>query len=202
MFSHTWQLASTKKFPGVTVRILPCAAENLVSRLLDTDTHLGVISSEMANQSMEHQTLYIDNIILIVPPDHPWTKEKAEIPAHMLLNEKILMREASSGTRKVVMNELLKNDINYDDLDIFLELGNSEGIVEIVAAGHGIAFVSALVAKAALESGRIASVGVQNLIMYRRVFMVRKAIHTPHRVTEAFWNFVHTPANKDLLPMP
>lgn len=190
-----------QRFPSVSVKILPCAPENLVSRLLENNAHLGLISSEMTDQSMEHQTLYIDTVNLIVPPNHPWNKEE-EISPTQILDEKIIMREANSGTRKVVMTELLKSDINYDDLDVFLELGNAEGIVESVAAGYGIAFVSNLVAKSAIESGRVAIVKLSNLTMHRRVFLVRKAIAAPHRVTEAFWNFVHDPSNKDLLPTP
>ncbi|HKJ26410.1 MAG TPA: LysR family transcriptional regulator, partial [Anaerolineales bacterium] len=170
------------RFPGVFIRILPCAPENLVSRLLENQAHLGAISSEMTDQSMEYQTLYIDTINLIVPIDHHWVGNDP-INASQILEEKIIMREISSGTRKVVMTELLQSDINYDDLNVFMELGNAEGIVEIVAAGHGIAFVSSMVAKPALESGRIATVNIKDLTMHRQVFLVRKAIHSPHRVT-------------------
>jgi DNA-binding transcriptional LysR family regulator len=190
-----------ERFPGVTVKILPCAPENLVSRLLDDRANLGLVSSEMADKSMESQTLYVDTIQLIANQQHPWAKWD-KVPAAEILDERIIMREANSGTRKVIMTELSKSDINYDDLNVFLELGNAEGVVEIVAAGYGVAFVSSLVAKAAQEAGRIVSINIEDLTLHRRVFLVRKSIHTPHRVTEAFWSFVHDPSNKDLLPMP
>lgn len=190
-----------ERFPGVIIRILPCAPSSLVSRLLENRAHLGLISSEMADHSLESQTLYVDTIRLIIPPDHPWTSRKM-ISASDILDERIIMREEDSGTRKVIMSELLKSDINYDDLNIFIELGNAEGILELVAGGYGISFLSSLVCRSAIQAGRIATIEVEGLTMHRRIFMVRKAIHSPHRVTEAFWSFVHDPSNQDLLPMP
>lgn len=189
------------QFPGVHISILPCAAAQMVSRLLENEAHLGVISSEMVDQSMESQTLYVDTIKLIVPLEHAFTKQEKIHPAD-LLTENIISREAESGTRKVVLSELAKHDISYDDLNIFLELGNAEGIVQMVSAGYGVAFVSELIADEAVESDKVAVVDVEDLILLRRVFMVRKAIQTPHRVTEAFWTFVHDPMNRDILPTP
>lgn len=190
-----------ERFPGVYIKILPCAPTSLIPRLLENQAHLGLISSEMMDNSMESQTLYVDTIQLITATNHPWASRKM-ISAPEILEEPIIMREENSGTRKAIMAELLKSDISHDDLNIFLELGNAEGIIEVVAAGYGISFVSNLVSKSAVQAGRIAVVNVENFIMHRRVFMMRKAIHSPHRVTEAFWSFVHDPSNEDLLPLP
>ncbi|MCB2178569.1 LysR family transcriptional regulator [bacterium] len=188
-------------FPGVHISILPCAPEQMVRRLLDNEAHLGVVSSEMIDPSMESQTLYVDTIHLLVPIEHPFVQAEKVYPAD-LLNENIISREPGSGTRRVVLSELAKHDISYDDLNVFLELGNAEGIVQMVAAGYGIAFVSELIANEALDSKKVAVVKVEELTLLRRVFMVRKAIQTPLRVTEAFWTFVHDPMNKDILPTP
>lgn len=189
------------QFPGVHISILPCAPEQMVRKLLENEAHLGLVSSEMVDSSMESQTLYVDTIHLLVPIDHSFVQQEKVYPAD-LLTENIISREATSGTRKVVLSELAKHDISYDDLNIFLELGNAEGIVQMVAAGYGIAFVSELIANEALSSNKVAVVKVEELVLLRRVFLVRKAIQTPLRVTEAFWTFVHDPMNQDILPTP
>jgi len=189
------------RFPGVQVSILPCAPKNIMARLLDDDAHLAIISSEITDQNMEGQTLYVDTIRLIVPLNHPWTKV-GQITASDLVEENIIMREPSSGTRQVVLSELSRHDIVYDDLKIFLELGNAEGIVQAVSAGYGVSFVSNLIARGAIKSGEVAIVEIEDWELHRRVFMLRKAFQAPNRVTEAFWSFVHDPSNKDLLPTP
>ncbi len=63
----------------------------------------------------------------------------------------MIIREPTSGTRRVLMTELAKHDITFDDLNINLELGNAEAIVRTVEAGFGVSFVSSLATDWALK---------------------------------------------------
>jgi len=98
-----------------------------------------------------------------------------------------------------LFTELAKHDIQIDDLNIFLELGNAEAIVRTVEAGFGVSFVSSMAADWALELGRVAAVPVTDLELLRTIYMVRRTLETPNRPQEVFWNFVHDPANADLI---
>ena len=40
------------------------------------------------------------------------------------------------------------------------------------------------------------------LELRRTIFMIRRTLEVPHRAQEAFWGFVHDPANADLLRLP
>ena len=188
-----------ERFPDVRVSILPCASREVAQKLLEDEANLAVVSSELHGQALESQTLYTDTIKLIVPADHPWTRLKRISPAD-LLSQRIIMREEESGTHRVLVSELAKNDITVDDLDVFLELGNAEGIVQAVCAGYGVSFVSPQLAEDAIALGKVKTVEIEDWALYRRVYLVRKTLHTPQRVTDAFWSFVHDPSNKDLLP--
>jgi DNA-binding transcriptional LysR family regulator len=116
-----------------------------------------------------------------------------------LLDEPLLMREPTSGTRRRILTELAKHDIGLDDLDIFLELGNAEAIARTVEAGYGVSFISTLATDYALNLGRVISVPVTDFDLQRTIYMVRRELDTPNRAQEAFWNFVHDPSNADLL---
>ena len=37
--------------------------------------------------------------------------------------------------------------------------------------------------------------------MRRKVYMMRKRLEEPHRAQEAFWSFVHSPVNLDLIKL-
>jgi LysR family transcriptional regulator, low CO2-responsive transcriptional regulator len=190
-----------QQYPQVRVSIPSCAQEDVVSYLLERDAHLGVVSREIYSPEMESQEFFRDSIALIVPANHPWAA-RPSIDPDELLEEPMILREPTSGTRRVVMEELAKNDITVDDLNVFLELGNAEAIVRTVAAGYGVAFVSILAAECPLARGQIASVAVNSLNLKREIFMVRKSLVTPHRPQEAFWSFVHDATNADLLQLP
>jgi len=188
-------------YPGVRARILSCTPEDVTIKLLGGDVHIGVLSHEIITADLESQEFFQDTITLIVPPDHRWAFRKVIEPSE-LLEEPIIIREETSGTRQVVLSELSKFDIGLDDLNIFMELGNAEAIVRTVAAGYSIAFVSKLATACPLERGNVVDLDVQGLNLNRTIYMARNPNSAPHRPRDAFWGFIHAPENADLIRLP
>jgi DNA-binding transcriptional LysR family regulator len=139
------------RYPGIKVRILACGPEHAALNLLEGEAHIGVVSSEVSDASLESQKFFRDTITLIVPPDHRWALRKTIEPTE-IIEEKIIMREETAGTRRVVLTELAKHDISLDDLKVFMEVGNAEAIVGTVAAGYGISFVSTMAVSATCKN--------------------------------------------------
>ncbi|MEX1247733.1 MAG: LysR family transcriptional regulator [Anaerolineales bacterium] len=190
-----------KRYPGIRARILTCRPERAAMDLMEGEAHIGVVSSELNDPNFEAQHFFNDNVILIAPAGHPWAR-RASIEPHELLDEQLILREPESGTRRVLLEELAKHDINVDDLRILMELGNAEAIVATVAAGYGVSFVSALAAIDQIKQGSLISVPVEDMTLVRYIYMIRKKITAPHRPSDVFWGFVHIPENADLLSLP
>jgi DNA-binding transcriptional LysR family regulator len=190
-----------QRFPGVKVRILACMPEEVTIRLLEGEAHIGVFSREVPEAGLESQEFFRDTITLIVPANHRWAFRKNIEPGE-LLEEPLIIREETSGTRRVVLSELAKFDISLDDLNTFMELGNAEAIVRTVAAGYGVAFVSKLATACPLERGNVVDIDVDGLDLKRTIHMARKAGSSPHRPRDAFWGFIHAPENVDLIHLP
>jgi DNA-binding transcriptional LysR family regulator len=188
-------------YPGVKVRILACTPEDVTVKLLDGEAHIGVLSHEIQSASLEIQEFFRDKISLIVSANHRWAYRKVIEPSE-LLEEPIIIREETSGTRQVVLSELAKFDISLDDLNIFMELGNAEAIVRTVAAGYGISFVSRLATSCPHERGSVIEIDVEGLNLGRTIYMVRNTNINPHRPRDVFWSFIHAPENADLIRMP
>lgn len=184
--------------PGVMVSILACTSENVVPHIMEDDANLGVVSYDACGGPLECQEFFNDHIILIAPPDHKWAS-RSEISPAELIEEPFIIRESTSGSRKVMLAELGKHDISLDDMNIFLEVGNAEAIVKTVEAGFGVSFVSNLAANWALDCHRVIKVPIAGVDLHRKVYMVRKHIQVPNRVVETFWGFVHHPNNTDIL---
>jgi DNA-binding transcriptional LysR family regulator len=166
--------------------------ENVVHNILGREADLGVLSFEIINPSLETQEFFNDSISLIVSTNHPWAYRRSIEPSE-LLEEPLIIREPTSGTRRVLLEELAKHDISIDDLNIFLEVGNAEAIVRTVAEGYGIAFVSTLAIQCPLERGSVAEIPVTGLKLMRKIYMVRKSLDTPRRPKETFWSFMYVP---------
>lgn len=189
------------KNPGVRITIMPCSQENIFLSLLGGDADLGVASKEIGQSELECQYFFTDHISLIIPSSHPWADRKSIDPEE-LIKEPMLIRESSSGTRRVLQSELAKHDISLENINIFLEVGNAEAIVSAVSAGIGISFVSKMASAYARAWGCVVEIPVNDLDLQRRICIGRKIIGTPNRVMGAFWNFIHTQENADLLQLP
>jgi len=150
-----------QQHPGVKISLLACTQENVVPRLMQEEADLGVVSYDACGGELECQEFFQDHIVLIVPADHPWAARQHIEPAE-LLRTPFIMREPTSGTRKVMLAEFGKHDINPEDMDIFLEMGNAEAIVKTVEAGFGVSFVSRLSAGWALNRGTVVEVPVSD----------------------------------------
>jgi DNA-binding transcriptional LysR family regulator len=190
-----------QRFPGIQVSIPACASEQVTLNLLEGNAQLGVISREVFDQKLEAQEFFHDRISLIVPAGHRLAN-RASIEPAALLDEPIIMREPTSGTRRVVLEELAKHDISLEDLNVFLELGNAEALVRTVADGYGVGFVSTLAATDPLERGSVVDIPVDGLNLERTIYMVRNGIGETNRPRDVFWSFVHSPENADLLRLP
>jgi len=190
-----------QRFPRIRVSILACMPPDVAHRLLEGEVNLGVVSTEINDPGLEYQVFFQDSINLIVSRDHPWAVRTSVEPEE-IINEPVIMREPTSGTRRVMLSELAKYDISQDDLNVFLELGNAEAIVRTVAAGYGISFVSSLASACPLERGNVVDVPVRGLNLRRTIYMIRTKLTTPNRAQDAFWSFIHDRGNLDLLKLP
>jgi len=187
-----------KRYDGIQVNILACTPPHIVPQLLEGDANLGVISSELNEPGTEHQIFFKDYLTLIAPADHPWAV-RSQIEPEDLLAEPLIIREASSGTLRMMLTELAKYDIALDDLNVLMTLGNTEAIVHTIGAGYGVGFVSRLAAECCLERGKVVEIPIPALKLTRNIYMVRPKTESSHRAQEVFWSFVHDPENKDLL---
>jgi DNA-binding transcriptional LysR family regulator len=188
------------RHPGVRTRLLRCNPETVIDNLLDGDANLGVVSYEVPNKEIEQQPFFEDRIIVIAPRNHPFVTQDKILPEE-LLNEPVIMREETSGTRKIVLTELARHDISLEDLNYFMEVGNAEAIVRTVAAGYGISFVSKLASACALERGNIVAIPIEGLDLVRTIFMARRRLKETNRTVDAFWRFVHDQSNIDLIEL-
>ncbi len=188
-------------YPGVQIFIQPCVRQEMTSRLLSEDADLGVVSSEVRENDLECQYFFTDHISLIVPEKHPLSRRDSIEPSE-LLEVPIILREPSSGTRCTLESELAKHDISFDEMNVLMEVGNAEAIVQAVAGNLGVSFVSRIASAYARAWGGVVDVPVEGLNLERRIYIARRKLSHPNLVRDAFWAFIHSPENEDVLALP
>jgi len=178
-----------KDFPQVRVNVHISSRKAVINRVLTGDYAFAVSSMKIENKDLEYKPLFKDKIILIVPPDHPWTKYPSILPDD-LLDQPLILREELAGTREVLLAGLLAQGISPDMLNIVMELGNAEAIEMAVEEGIGISFVSKLAAMRGLALGTIEEVAIECMPLERIIYITRNIRIPLSRAQAEFWNFL------------
>jgi DNA-binding transcriptional LysR family regulator len=185
-------------YPLVRINVQVTSRNSVLEKMAVGDVALGVSSKRIDQRDLEYRDFFTDDVILIVPADHPWSGY-ARIYPDDLLDEPIILREEVAGTREVLFDALRQRDIYPEMLNVAMELGNAEAIVMAVEEGIGVAFVSRLAAARGLELGNIQEVIVDGMSLHRSISMVRNNHIPPTRAQIEFWDFVNTKEAQDKL---
>ena len=87
------------------------------------------------------------------------------------------MREYGSGTLEVIENSLLKKNLRLSDLNIMLNLGNTESIKSFISEADCTAMVSVRSILKELKAGAVKIIDIRDIEIIRKLRFL-----TPHRV--------------------
>lgn len=177
------------QYPHVRIRVSEMRRSAVVEEVLAQATNFGVVGKLVEHRDIEHQLLFEDQVVLIVPIDHPWAKGGKVTPKD-LIGQPFIRREYRSGTCELLYAALSQHGIQPDMLSTVMELGNAEAVEMAVEKKAGIAFISQLVASRALALGRVKKVVVEGLNVSQKIYLCRHAANTFTVAETKFWEFV------------
>jgi len=158
-----------QEYSGIDLRLEIANTEQVQQRLIEGTLDVGLTEGFLEHPELEAAVFREDEMVVIAPPDHPLLLE-GPVTAERLCREPFVVREEGSGTRAVVEHAFTERGLTLRPV---MSLGNIEAIKRAVAAGVGIAMVSALTVGLELETGKLAVVSVRDLF-------VRRPLHRLH----------------------
>ena len=114
-----------------------------------------------------------DRLVLITPKGHPLAAT-AEVALGDLKGQDFITRERGSGTRAAYEKAFKDAGFALADLNTVAEMGTSEGVIQAVENGAGIAIVSELAAQEAIELGKVVALQVPLLRMVRDFWIITR----------------------------
>jgi DNA-binding transcriptional LysR family regulator len=167
------------EYPQVEVRMTISDTAGVVTSLLADEADIGVIGSVIKRPGLRLERLVSDEIILAVPPDHPFAG-KEEVTVDQLSGQPLLLREEGSGTRRSVEAALSRAGLALPMENVRLILGSTQAILQAVEQGIGLGFVSARAATQAQANGYLACVTLAGVDLGRELYLAFQ----PRRVGE------------------
>jgi len=129
--------AFRERYPGVQMAVSSGNAHEVWRDLMEGRADVVIVANPPKDQRAEVMAIHRCALQVLVGIDHPWAKRSA-LSISDLVAQPAILREPQSNTRRTL--ERILDDTNTR-LDVMLELGGREAILEAVAAGLGIGFV-------------------------------------------------------------
>lgn len=162
-----------KGYPDTTVRLSIQDSAEVAAAVADGTTELGVSGAKSSLKGLEHEQLWEDELVLIVPPGHPWARRKSVEPGQ-LLSEPFVLREAGSGTRARMERQLAQAlGVEHPELSVAAELGSSAAVKTAVIAGLGVSVISSRAVAEEAKHGALVVVPLAGLKLPRSFYLVR-----------------------------
>lgn len=147
-------VAYSGRYPLVELRIRIGNTAESVAAVCEGSADLGLIEGEAAGPWLHMDLVARDKLVLVVGAGHPWSSRPPRLPAE-LFQTRWAMREAGSGTRSSFEHAIQQFGLAPKDIPVAMELPSNEALCAAVAAGSLAAVVSASVAQAGVEAGRL-----------------------------------------------
>lgn len=178
-----------REHPQTAVLMEVADTQATLERLLAGDLDLAFVGEQPKDRRITSEAFATDDIIVVCPPDHPLANKRKPVPLEALTHEALIFREKGSATRRVVENHLAMHAIAASDLDVVLELGTSEAVVNAVESGLGIGVISRFAAEKSLALGTLAAAKVETLPIRRDLYLAMITKRPLSRTAEAFLSF-------------
>ncbi|MEZ4607130.1 MAG: LysR family transcriptional regulator [Deinococcales bacterium] len=170
---HWPQLMSAfrQKHPQLQFQVHSGSLAEVLQSLERREVDMALVAGEPDHlpSGLEKDLLCHEEMLLILPPWHPWSFRGA-VTVKEIKGLNVIMRQKPSYSQSHLEKALEKSQIG---VKMVLELASHEAMKEAVALGLGIAFLPAPVVKRDVASGFIAALRIQGLNLERPYYLLR-----------------------------
>jgi DNA-binding transcriptional LysR family regulator len=161
--------------PGIDLQLTSANTRDIARLMLAHELEIGLVEGPVEEEGLISEPWRTDVMELIVGPDHPFAREEQPIDPRRIADEILIVREPGSGSREVIAQALSARKI---DPVRTLEIGSTEAIKQVVAAGLGVSIVSAAAARDQVALKRLSTVKMRGLQIERTLWKLK----TPGRL--------------------
>jgi DNA-binding transcriptional LysR family regulator len=173
-----------RRYPRVEIELTIENSQAVYEEVRTGRRELGLIESrvEALDESLLLTPYRRDELVLIVPPWHPWAHLES-IPLAALREVTLLWREPGSGTRSVIEAAFQQAGIQPP---VAMQLGSNEALKRAVAANMGVAIVSQAAVAAEVTAGWLSTVRIGEGALQRTLHLVQRRAGRLSPAAQAF----------------
>ena len=178
-----------KAHPKIKVHLFVANMQRVIELLNAGNISLGLVEGDVKRQKMVVEKLISDELLVIVPTHHPWSKRK-DVSVAELIDEPFILREAGSGTRQTIEKFFARHGITPQNMKVSMVLGSTQAIKEAVENGLGVSIISRWSARKELRFGTLHTLNFKEEKMVRNFSLLTHRNSVSSHAIEEFLSYL------------
>ena len=178
-----------KAHPKIKIHLFVANMQRVIELLNAGNISLGLVEGDVKRQKMVVEKLISDELLVIVPTHHPWSKRK-DVSIAELIDEPFILREAGSGTRQTIEKFFARHGITPQNMKVSMVLGSTQAIKEAVENGLGVSIISRWSARKELRFGTLHTLNFKEEKMLRNFSLLTHRNSVSSHATEEFLSYL------------
>ena len=180
-----------EQYPEQQFKVVETDSAKVVEQVMNHTADVGFTGTALDKKVCKHIPFYQDELVVIAPNTEKYNElQKTQENATWIVEEKLIMREEGSGTRKEAEKLLKKIGVNISKLNVIATMENPEAIKRAVVSGMGISVVSKLAAEEEMKKGTLLVLPITSDGTKRDINVVYDRNLQPSRTTMRFIKMV------------
>ena len=175
--------------PAIGVEMNVSDSLCVIAGVRNSDYDIGFCGIAPDGDDLECSKIAEDEIVLIVPAQHPFSEMK-KISIADLEGEPFIFREETSGTQQNLQAYLSEINTKVVKPGTKMVMGTTQAVVTGVESGAGIAFVSNMAIKKSIALGLVKVVKVDGFQLNRAFFLIYRKERVVSRLLQEFISFI------------
>ncbi|NLY56081.1 MAG: LysR family transcriptional regulator [Firmicutes bacterium] len=185
------------RYPDVHLQLEIADSGRIQELILQRDLDLGLIGYNSGHPHLEYFPFAEDELILVIPADHPWAG-RASITIKELEQLPMVWREKESGTRQAIEKILQEHKVDLSRLQMRMELGSTEAVLNAVVSGKFATIVSQNAAQRYLRLKQLVSMPIEGVSLKRPLYVVHRKEKNLSLVVETFVSYIREKAAQQM----
>lgn len=159
----TLMIDFNKEFPKVDIEIFPGVTENPDKLILDGELDLAITSDHNDHPSLTYTELFRDEMMVVVPKDHPWTK-RPYVEAEDFREQNVFIHSYPIESVTLFNQVLMPESVKPKKV---MPIQVTDAVLQMIKAGLGVQVMASWMVRPYLADNNLELVPVTKKGLYR-----------------------------------
>lgn len=176
--------------PHAFIKLNVANGNHIIDDIKNRSSDMGVVEGNIAyDRDLDICKVGENELVFIVPANEKWIDKKT-VTIDELMKVPFISREDESICRNHIDNCFKAHSINYNDLDIIMEVTNYEAIKHAVIDNKGVSILPYPVVRRDLQQGNLLTIPLEGIQLFWDINIVSRIDEPLDGVKKEFFNYI------------